>query len=568
VHLFADDLKRFLADLPVRARPQTLRYRTVKFLRRNRGSLFAASLAAVSLIAGTAISLHQARRADRRFQEVRSLANSFLFEIHDEIETLPGSTHARELMVRTVLRYLNNLARESDDDPSLLWELATAYQKIGDVQGYGFRPNLGQRAEALESHRRGLEIAERLAAFGYQPKVQRLLAVAHDRIGMLRSGDQPHSGAGIEHYKRSIETLERLNRSEPGSPENYRLLITTHYHLARAEMLRGQTAEAAALWHRTLALAREWESRNPGEAARLAVGTAHWSVSTARQFLGDLRGALEHARAAIAIHEPLVAAQPSSTARQRELLNSYERLSYVFANPDFLNLGDLAGAREYNRKVVAIASALYEADPRNEMAASDLAIAKRFECAFALDDAPAVVRACQEALNVSARIPRSHAEALPEVAMRLGPALARLGRRAEGVKIMESGIDSLEASLATWPWRVDLRLRLLRTHHWLGGVLLGGGNAGEALRHYQSALEIGQALLPERQQDPALLRDLADCYRSLGRFYEQRDCRQARDWHRKDLETWAEWPRHFPSTGVDQRRREGAARNLGRCAVR
>jgi serine/threonine protein kinase len=569
VHLFADDLRRFMADLPVLARPQTLRYRTVKFLRRNRMPVMAASLAAVSLVGGTAISIYQARRADRRFQEVRSMANSFLFEIHDEIETLPGSTRARELMVKTVLRYLNNLARESSSDPSLQWELAMAYQRIGDVQGYGFRPNLGQRSASLDSHSKAMAIAQQLAARGYDPKVQRLLAVAHDRIGFLLSGDQARAGAGIEHYQRALELLERLNRDSPGNPEDSRLLIMVYGHQGRAEMLRGRTADAAVNWRRTLEVAREWSSRNPSDAARLALGTAHRNVSTAAQFNGDLRAAFEHARGAIAIHEPLAASQPSSTARQRELLNSYERLSFVAGNPDFLNLGDLATAREYNRKVVAIAAALQEADPNNEMAASDLAIAKRFTCSFAPDeDAALVVRVCQEGLDLSTRLAQSHAESLASIALRLGPVLVRLGRRAEAVKLMERAIEATAGAVQSWPWRIDLRLLLLRTHTQFGGMLLAMGNSSQALTQFQSGLAVGQALLPARRQDPALQRDLADCYRSLGRFYEKSGCAQAREWYQRELAIWSEWPRRFPSGGADQGRRAEAAHNLSRCAAR
>jgi serine/threonine protein kinase len=568
VHRLAEDLQRFMTDRPVLARPQTLRYRTVKFLRRNRAPVIAASLAAVSLIGGTAMALHQAKRADRRFLEVRALANSFLFEIHDEIETLPGSTRARELMVRTVLRYLNNLATESSDDPSLQWELATAYQKIGDVQGYGFRPNLGQRAESLVSHRKALAIAEQLAARGYDPKVQRLLAMAHDRIGLLISSEQGRAGGGIEHYDKALQVLEPLDRENPGNPENSRLLITVYGHRGRAEMLRGRNAEAVDNWLRTLEVAKAWNSRNSSDASRQALGTAHWSVSTATQFKGDLPAAMEHARAAIAIQEPLAASQPSSTARQRELLNSYERLTFVAANPDLLNLGDLATALEYNHKVVAIASVLQEADPNNEMAGSDLAIAKRSTCWFQPDNDPAqIIRVCQEALDTSQKLAFSHAEAVPTVALRLGPALNRAGRREEATKLMQRSVEILTGAIGDWPWRVDLRMLLIRVQSQFGRMLFATGDASEALEHYKSGLAVATALLPERPEDPVLQRELAGCYRNLREYYEKSDCFRAREWRKKEVDLWTDWPRRFPSGAFDQTHREEAVRSLTRCAA-
>src|SRR5262249_32943247 len=159
-----------------------------------------------------------------------------------------------------------------------------------------------------------------------------------------------------------------------GDPENSRLLIMVYGHLGHSEELRGRTAEMVANYHKTLDVAKEWARRNPSDTAQMALGNAYRRVSDAEQQIGDLRNSWDHALQALRIHEPLAAAQAASTARQRELLNSYERLSYVAGNPDLLNLGDFATALKYNRRVVAIAEVLQEADPSNEMAGSDLAI--------------------------------------------------------------------------------------------------------------------------------------------------------------------------------------------------
>ena len=59
----ADDVKRYLSDDPVFARPPTALYRFTKFARRNRVSLTTATLVAIALIAGTAVSVWQARVA-------------------------------------------------------------------------------------------------------------------------------------------------------------------------------------------------------------------------------------------------------------------------------------------------------------------------------------------------------------------------------------------------------------------------------------------------------------------------------------------------------------------------
>lgn len=51
VDAFADDLRRYLADEPVKARPDTLAYRASKFMRRHRGGVVTATLAVLGLVA-------------------------------------------------------------------------------------------------------------------------------------------------------------------------------------------------------------------------------------------------------------------------------------------------------------------------------------------------------------------------------------------------------------------------------------------------------------------------------------------------------------------------------------
>src|SRR5437660_775891 len=76
--------------------------------------------------AGAATTLWEARaavqqraRAERRFNDVRKLADSFLFEFDEAIKNLPGSTHARSLVVKRALEYLDSLASEARGDRSL-----------------------------------------------------------------------------------------------------------------------------------------------------------------------------------------------------------------------------------------------------------------------------------------------------------------------------------------------------------------------------------------------------------------------------------------------------------------
>jgi serine/threonine-protein kinase len=56
VSALADDLRRYLSHEPIMARPDTIAYRTAKFMRRRRRSVTAVLLAALSLIGATILT--------------------------------------------------------------------------------------------------------------------------------------------------------------------------------------------------------------------------------------------------------------------------------------------------------------------------------------------------------------------------------------------------------------------------------------------------------------------------------------------------------------------------------
>src|SRR5439155_9983423 len=163
VEQLAQDVRCHLENQPVLAQPDSWRYRAVKFVARHKAAAAAAALVAISLVGGivaTTWQAHVARTqrnlAEQRFNDVRQLTNSFLFEVHDAIERLPGATPARQLVVGKAVEYLDHLARETEAGANVDFEreLVAAYIKLGDVQGKLSDINLGQSANALVSYRK------------------------------------------------------------------------------------------------------------------------------------------------------------------------------------------------------------------------------------------------------------------------------------------------------------------------------------------------------------------------------------------------------------------------------
>ena len=67
-------------------------------------------------------------------------------------------------MVKRALEYLDGLSQERGNDAALSLELASAYKRVGDVQGRPNYASLDDRAGALTSYRKALTIFERSAA--------------------------------------------------------------------------------------------------------------------------------------------------------------------------------------------------------------------------------------------------------------------------------------------------------------------------------------------------------------------------------------------------------------------
>ena len=116
----AADIDRYLSGLPVLARSRAPLYIAKKFVRRHPAGVTIALLATALGIGGVIDIVYQSRVAKRetakaqlRFDQVRKLARSVMYELHDSIAALPGSTSVRALLVKRSLEYLDSLARKA-----------------------------------------------------------------------------------------------------------------------------------------------------------------------------------------------------------------------------------------------------------------------------------------------------------------------------------------------------------------------------------------------------------------------------------------------------------------------
>lgn len=155
VDMLRNDIENLANGFPVQAVAPSPSYRIRKFVARNKVSSAAAFAAAVGLIAAFVITLVQYQRAetaladaDRRFTEVRELANFQLFDLYDELVEIPGTTKVLSQIADKSRAYLDVLADDPRASQSLQLEIAQSYKRLSDVLGNPEGANLGRREEA------------------------------------------------------------------------------------------------------------------------------------------------------------------------------------------------------------------------------------------------------------------------------------------------------------------------------------------------------------------------------------------------------------------------------------
>jgi eukaryotic-like serine/threonine-protein kinase len=222
VREFAEDIERYLGVRPVLARQGTYRYVARKFVRRHRAGVATAAAASILLAASTALVIRESQvarferdRAQRRFNEVRRLAHTVIFDFQYKIAALPGSTPVRKELIATIIGYLDRLAKEAAGDPGLQQELAGAYIQIGNVQGGG-NENLGDQQGALASFRKAEQIARAIVAAQPSFGARKLLVEALRGIGQVYNQTNDHAKA--ETYRK--ETLAMARDLQRQYPEN------------------------------------------------------------------------------------------------------------------------------------------------------------------------------------------------------------------------------------------------------------------------------------------------------------------------------------------------------------
>ncbi len=387
VEQFAGDIQRHLEGLPVIARPDTFSYRFEKFVKRNTVSVVAGALISLSLVGGIAATSWQAYRAEqqrilaeKRFNQVRELANNVVFKYHDEIKDLQGSTKVREILVQDALKYLDNLQAESSNDINLTRELAQAYIRVANVQGGTYQANLGDSKGAAESYQKAIILLEPLAENSSDTKLLAELRDAFVESGraFFRVGEFAKQ---TENVQKALGLSEKIVALEPNEVSSKLFHSRTLVHFADT-FLENETERKLETYQKAFLIGEELVKTNPNDETvnrlfatnthRMQLHTFLLSVKFKKQ--GDfekekqsLQDALKYAIQSRETQEKVLSIKPENPLYQRNVAGGKLNEGKLYRE-----LGDTDSALRLANEALQIQQLIAAKDANNQEIKLDL----------------------------------------------------------------------------------------------------------------------------------------------------------------------------------------------------
>jgi len=527
VHELSEDIRRHLEGLPVTATADTALYRLNKFVSRHRAGVLAGMLLLVSLLGGMAATVWQARRAnlerekaERRFKDVRNLANSFLFDFHDSIADLSGATKAREMVVKKAQEYLDSLLQEAGDDRELLWELSTAYLKLGDAQGRPGFSRTGDTGAALQSYERSLDLRRRLAA--QEPdnaEYQLGLAITLSRFGpMFQVLGRPD--AAVERMRDATEITDRLL---PLSNDfaTFQSATRNLAFLGDALAETGNYDEALTVYEKCLSTAEQKHGSYSDEAINHRVAVCHERLGFIFRIKGDYQRSLDNQMALFTIEEDLSSREPTNDEYGRAEATAFDHVGDAFRG-----LKNYPKALENGERGLAMYEKFLAKEPENARAKKDLGDCSHHvaETLIALGDYRSAIALLQKTVSIRRDLiagDESNVEYQDDLANSLvltGEALSASGSSDRSIQAYEEAKSIIESFVVSYPQRIDYRRQAARLYTDFGIAFASPKYRDKSREWLQKSLDLWVVLRDQNvlwAEDISLSKSAEDKMRSL-----------------------------------------------------
>lgn len=264
VEQFSADIDRYLSNMPIAARSDSVGYRARKFLRRHVFGVSVTAAAVVALMSFALVTAMQARRIERERVKADQIA-SFLTEMFEQSD--PSESRGNDVTVREILdvgaaRIERELRTQPETGASLFNTIGTVYTNLGE---YDKAVDMLERALAIRRAQygdRNADVADSAARLG------EALLEKHE----LQRADQ--------HLQQALRT-----NSELFGERSFEVAAVLH-SLARLRQIQEQFTQSRALFEQSLALL---EAAPDAHFEELTVTLNDYAILL--NYVGDWRGA-------------------------------------------------------------------------------------------------------------------------------------------------------------------------------------------------------------------------------------------------------------------------------------
>jgi tetratricopeptide (TPR) repeat protein/tRNA A-37 threonylcarbamoyl transferase component Bud32 len=459
----ADDVERYLASLPIAARPPSAAYQARKFAQRHRPLVIGAGATALAVVAGLVVSTvlyFRAERERKSAQQVAAFLSSMLEGVGAQVAQGRDTTLLRDILRTATERVGSELGDEPAIEARLRGTMGLVYYQISSLD------------DARTQWDRAMELYA--ATYG-EDSVE--IANMHANLGLLSEAEGDHPAAE-NHLRQAIDIVRRV--AGPKDP----LVADFESRLANQLVNQARYDEARALLESALARQRA-ASSEPGVEVAITLTT----LGNVAHYQGKLDDAEAYYVEALATHRAAVGEKHPFVA------NGLMNLSFLLDKR-----GKLAEAEAGFRDALARYRTLFP-DGSVETAACLSTLAGVLQRGGAHEEAEALAR---EAVAINEKL--------------YGPDSDRTGdaRNALGVVLADKG--DLDAASEEYERALAIRRKVHGPRHPrvaaslnnVGMIALDRGRFEDAEKHIAEAAAISEATAgPDSPDTFVLLNNLA-----------------------------------------------------------
>jgi tetratricopeptide (TPR) repeat protein/predicted Ser/Thr protein kinase len=361
-HDLAEDLDRYLAGKPIRARPVGAWERLGKWRRRHPAAAILGTLCLLLFLAGFGLVAWQWRRAEaeaedarRHFQLARETVDRYLTAVSEDPQVKAGNVEPLRRQLLALARdYYEAFVRDHADDADLRAELGRAYGRLGIITSL-----LDAPPQSLPYFQQKQGVFERLCQdHPQEADYRRELADTYWHLGYgLHYAGQGQ--AAWDAFQQARRLWEELAEQYPDEPEYPARLIRTLNSLGRSYCIHGQTNEAEPIYQDGEAAYARWTQHHAAEA-RHQESYAWLRANQGSLFCqsGRLEAAPGPLKEAVALAQSLVDGHAKEPAYQDLLRHALTQLGQTYRLA-----GQPERAEAALRKAYAVAARLAQEHP-------------------------------------------------------------------------------------------------------------------------------------------------------------------------------------------------------------